>query len=111
MVAGWRFYLLALVLGAAGGARLAWLWQADELDKQAVRYQQKLTEKDLVHGREREAAAVAVLDQKAIEQAQRRGPFCPHEVRGCLCQSECFFCRPEKIPRYVRLIVFPMLQI
>ncbi|WP_252090450.1 lysis system i-spanin subunit Rz [Pseudomonas sp. MWU13-3659] len=72
MAAGWRFYLLALVLGAAGGARIAWLWQADELDRQAVRYQQKLTEKDLVHGREREAAAVAVLEQKAIEQAQRR---------------------------------------
>ncbi|MBC3458869.1 lysis system i-spanin subunit Rz [Pseudomonas mosselii] len=67
-----RLALLALVFGAVVGARLAWLWQANELATQAAGYEQRLATKDLEHGREREAAAVAALDQLEQLQAARR---------------------------------------
>ncbi|AZE22541.1 hypothetical protein C4K08_2104 [Pseudomonas chlororaphis subsp. aureofaciens] len=35
MSLGWRWGVLALVLGAAVGARIAWVWQTEELTKQA----------------------------------------------------------------------------
>ena len=72
MVAGWRLTLLAMVLGAAAGACLAWMWQAQELRRQAADYQLQLADKDLAHSREREVAAGAVLDQLQIQQAARR---------------------------------------
>jgi len=71
MFLGWRWGVLALVLGAAVGARVAWVWQTDELARQATEYERQLAAKDLAHGREREQAAVAALGQTAIHQAQR----------------------------------------
>ncbi|WMJ01410.1 lysis system i-spanin subunit Rz [Pseudomonas chlororaphis subsp. aurantiaca] len=71
MFLGWRWGVLALVLGAAVGARIAWVWQTDELTKQAAGYERQLAAKDLAHGREREQAAEAALGQAAIHQAQR----------------------------------------
>lgn len=67
-----RLALLALVFGAVVGARLAWLWQANELATQAAGYEQQLSAKDLEHSRERESAAVAVLGQLEQQQAARR---------------------------------------
>ncbi|MDH1508534.1 lysis protein [Pseudomonas mosselii] len=67
-----RLALLALVFGAVVGARLAWLWQANELATQAEGYEQQLSAKDLKHSREREGAAVAALDQLEQLQAARR---------------------------------------
>ncbi|WIE52600.1 lysis system i-spanin subunit Rz [Pseudomonas sp. GM17] len=72
MSLGWRWGVLALVFGAAIGARLAWLWQADELEKQAAGYEQQLAAKDLAHSREREGAAVAALGQLEEQQKARR---------------------------------------
>ncbi|WIE48121.1 lysis system i-spanin subunit Rz [Pseudomonas sp. GM17] len=72
MSLGWRWGVLALVFGAAIGARLAWLWQADELERQAAGYEQQLAAKDLAQGHEREQAAVAALRQLESQQAQRR---------------------------------------
>ncbi|WP_277593069.1 lysis system i-spanin subunit Rz [Pseudomonas chlororaphis] len=72
MFLGWRWGVLALVLGAAVGARVAWVWQTDELTKQAAGYERQLAAKDLAHGREREQAAVAALGQLESQQAQRR---------------------------------------
>ncbi|WP_097140601.1 MULTISPECIES: lysis system i-spanin subunit Rz [unclassified Pseudomonas] len=71
MSLGARWVLLALVFGAAAGARLAWWWQAEELERQASGYERQLAAKDLAHGREREQAAVAALGQTAMHQAQR----------------------------------------
>ncbi|MGA3825334.1 lysis protein [Pseudomonas chlororaphis] len=71
MSLGWRWGVLALVFGAAVGARVAWVWQTDELTKQAAGYERQLAAKDLAHGREREQAAEAALGQAAIHQAQR----------------------------------------
>ncbi|WP_157763532.1 lysis protein [Pseudomonas mosselii] len=67
-----RLALLALVFGAVVGARLAWWWQANELATQEAGYEQRLATKDLEHSREREAAAVAALDQLEQQQAARR---------------------------------------
>jgi hypothetical protein len=67
-----RLALLALVFGAVVGARLAWLWQANELGTQAAGYEQRLATKDLEHSREREGAAVAVLGQLEQQQTARR---------------------------------------
>jgi len=67
-----RLALLALVFGAVVGARFAWWWQANELATQAAGYEQQLAAKDLEHGREREAAAVAALGQLEQQQAARR---------------------------------------
>ncbi|QXH53214.1 lysis protein [Pseudomonas fakonensis] len=72
MSLGARCVLLALLFGAAVGGRMAWLWQADELEKQAAGYEQQLAAKDLEHSREREAAAGAALDQLAVQQDARR---------------------------------------
>jgi len=72
MSLGARWVLLSLVLGAAVGARLAWAWQADELEKQAAGYERQLAQQDQAHGREREAAASAALDQLQIQQTARR---------------------------------------
>ncbi|CAI8713344.1 lysis protein [Pseudomonas chlororaphis] len=71
MSLNWRWGVLALVFGAAVGARVAWVWQTDELTKQAAGYERQLAAKDLAHGREREQAAEAALGQAAIHQAQR----------------------------------------
>ncbi|NNB41713.1 lysis system i-spanin subunit Rz [Pseudomonas chlororaphis] len=71
MSLGWRWGVLVLVLGAAVGARVAWVWQTDELTKQAAGYERQLAAKDLAHGREREQAAEAALGQAAKHQAQR----------------------------------------
>ena len=72
MSLGARWVLLSLLFGAAAGARLAWLWQADELEKQAAGYERQLAQKDQAHSREREAAAGAALDQLAVQQDARR---------------------------------------
>ncbi|MFV3383132.1 lysis system i-spanin subunit Rz [Pseudomonas sp. NY15354] len=72
MSLGARWVLLSLLLGAAVGGRLAWLWQADELQKQEAGYERQLAQKDLAHGREREAAASAALDQLEQQQVARR---------------------------------------
>ncbi|AZD99453.1 lysis system i-spanin subunit Rz [Pseudomonas chlororaphis] len=67
-----RLTMLALILGAAVGGRLAWWWQAKELERQAARYEQQLAAKDLKHSREREGAAVAALSQLEEQQKARR---------------------------------------
>ncbi|MCO7519191.1 MULTISPECIES: lysis system i-spanin subunit Rz [unclassified Pseudomonas] len=72
MSLGGRWVLLSFLFGAAVGARLAWEWQADELEKQAAGYERQLAQQDQAHGREREAAAGAALDQLQIQQAARR---------------------------------------
>ncbi|MGX1127296.1 lysis protein [Pseudomonas sp. HLS-6 TE3448] len=72
MSLGARWVLLSLLFGAAAGARLAWLWQADELEKQAAGYERQLAQKDQAHSREREAAAGAAIDQLAVQQDARR---------------------------------------
>ncbi len=53
MALSWRWGVLALVFGAAVGARVAWMWQTDELANQAMEYERQLAAKDLAHGRER----------------------------------------------------------
>jgi hypothetical protein len=72
MSLGWRWGVLALVFGAAAGARLAWWWQAEELERQASGYERQLAAKDLAHSREREGAAVAALVQLEEQQKARR---------------------------------------
>ncbi|CAI8906546.1 prophage endopeptidase [Pseudomonas chlororaphis] len=72
MALSWRWVVLALVFGAAVGACVAWVWQTDELAKQAMGYELQLAAKDLAYGREREQAAVAALRQLESQQAQRR---------------------------------------
>ncbi len=68
--------LLALVLVCALGARAAWVWQANsyrkQLAEQADDYVKQLAEKDREHGREREEAAAAALDQLEEQQGARR---------------------------------------
>ncbi|POQ00742.1 lysis protein [Pseudomonas syringae pv. avii] len=60
-----RFLILAFVLGSGLGTWCAWKWQAAcyglQLSAQALGYQ-----------REREQAALAVIDWQSAEQAQRR---------------------------------------
>ena len=60
----WGLAALALLLGLALGGRGAWLWQANDYGKQ-------LATKDGEYTREREAAAVAVLEQLQEQQDQR----------------------------------------
>ena len=72
-----RLVAVALLLAAsAGGARAAWLWQANaykaQLANQADDFGKQLTEKDRAHGLEREKAAAAALDQLAEQQEARR---------------------------------------
>jgi len=73
---GWRLAVLALLLGLVLGGRGAWLWQANDygrrLSDQAADYDRQLAAKDRAHGREREAAAAAALDQLAAQQDARR---------------------------------------
>ena len=68
--------LAALVITCAIGARAAWMWQANaygkQLAEQADDYGKQLAEKDRVHGREREEAAAAALNQLAEQQDARR---------------------------------------
>ncbi|AZC37120.1 lysis system i-spanin subunit Rz [Pseudomonas chlororaphis] len=67
-----RLTVLALILGAAVGGRLAWWWQVKELERQAAGYEQQLAAKDLKHGREREDAAVAALGWLEEQQKAQR---------------------------------------
>ncbi|MEN5141328.1 lysis system i-spanin subunit Rz [Pseudomonas juntendi] len=68
--------LAALVIACAIGARAAWVWQANaygaQLAEQADDYGKQLADKDRAHGREREEAAAAALDQLAEQQEARR---------------------------------------
>lgn len=61
-----------LLLGAGG----AWLWQANAYEKQLIElgadYDKQLADKAEQHGKEREAAATAVIEQLQLQQAQRR---------------------------------------
>lgn len=72
-----RLVVVALLLTAsAGGARAAWVWQANiyksQLVDQAADFGQQLAEKDRAHGLERQKAAAAALEQLAEEQEARR---------------------------------------
>ncbi|MBP2840426.1 lysis system i-spanin subunit Rz [Pseudomonas sp. PNP] len=72
-----RLVAVALLLAAsAGGARAAWVWQANvykaQLADQAGDFGKQLAEKDRAHGLEREKAAAAALDQLAEQQEARR---------------------------------------
>lgn len=72
-----RLVAVALLLAAsAGGARAAWVWQANaykaQLADQAGDFSKQLAEKDRAHGLEREKAAAAALDQLAEQQEARR---------------------------------------
>lgn len=66
----------ALVLACAVGARAGWMWQANsygkQLAEQADDYGRQLADKDRLHGREREEAAAAALNQLAEQQETRR---------------------------------------
>lgn len=68
--------LAALVLVCATGVRAAWVWQANaygaQLAEQADDFGKQLAEKDRVHGREREEAAAAALNQLEEQQEARR---------------------------------------
>jgi len=65
-VLGWRLAGLALLLGIYVGGRGAWLWQANH-------YEKALAQQSGQYQREREAAALAVIDWQAEEQDRRRG--------------------------------------
>lgn len=71
-----RLGLLALAIGLWVGGRGAWIWQANEYGKriadQAAGYVQQLAKRDLAHGREREEAATAALEQLAEQKSQRK---------------------------------------
>ncbi|HCR1337643.1 TPA: lysis protein [Pseudomonas aeruginosa] len=68
--------LAALLIGIGGGGWLAWAWQDNaygrQLSEQSAEYDRQLAAKDREHGREREVAAAAALDQLAEQQAARR---------------------------------------
>ncbi|MCX2709047.1 lysis system i-spanin subunit Rz [Pseudomonas sp. DCB_BG] len=71
-----RLGLLALIVGLWVGGRGAWVWQANQYGKQlaeqAANYVQQLADKDRAHGREREEAAAATLEQLAEQRSQRK---------------------------------------
>ncbi|PTU49058.1 lysis protein [Pseudomonas plecoglossicida] len=74
---GGRLIALAtLALACVIGARAAWVWQVNaygkQLAEQADDYRNQLAEKDRLHGREREEAAAAALNQLAEQQDARR---------------------------------------
>lgn len=78
-MSGWGTRLIALtalLFACAIAARAAWVWQANafgtQLAEQADDYGKQLAEKDRAHGREREDAAAAALDQLAEQQEARR---------------------------------------
>ena len=62
---GTRGLIAALVLGLALGAWAAWAWQAN-------RYGQQLAAQSEANQRERERAAVAVIDWQDRQQVERR---------------------------------------
>lgn len=68
--------LAALVIACALGAQAAWVWQTNaygkQLAEQADDYGKQLADKDRAHGREREEAAAAALNQLAEQQDARR---------------------------------------
>ena len=68
--------VVALLAACAVGARAAWVWQANaykaQLADQADDFGKQLAEKDRAHGREREEAAAAALNQLAEQQGARR---------------------------------------
>ncbi|WEL56728.1 lysis protein [Pseudomonas kermanshahensis] len=70
-----RLGLLVLAVGLLVGGRGAWVWQSNDYGKrlsdQAASYVQQLADKDLAHGREREVAAAAALEQLAEQKSQR----------------------------------------
>lgn len=76
MPLNWRIALLAAAVGLYAGGRGAWVWQASEYGKQlaeqAAGYVQQLADRDRSHGREREEAAAAALEQLAEQKAQRK---------------------------------------
>jgi len=76
MPLNWRITLLAAAVGLYAGGRGAWVWQASEYGKQlaeqAAGYVQQLADRDRVHGREREEAAAAALEQLAEQKTQRK---------------------------------------
>jgi len=76
MPLNWRIALLAVAVGLYTGGRGAWVWQASDYGKQlaeqAAGYVQQLADKDRAHGREREAAAAAALEQLAAQKSQRQ---------------------------------------
>lgn len=76
MPLNWRIALLAVAVGLYAGGRAAWVWQASEYGKQlaeqAAGYVQQLADKDRAHGREREEAAAAALEQLAAQKSQRQ---------------------------------------
>lgn len=76
MSLNWRIALLAATVGLYAGGRGAWVWQASEYGKQlaeqAAGYVQQLADRDRVHGREREEAAAAALEQLAAQKNQRQ---------------------------------------
>lgn len=61
----YRMAFFTLLLGAALGAWAAWQWQG-------YAYGIRLADQELEYRREREAAAVAALDQLDLQQAHRR---------------------------------------
>lgn len=73
---GRLFAVATLALACAIGARAAWVWQANvygkQLAEQADDHRKQLAEKDRLHGREREEAAAAALNQLAEQQDARR---------------------------------------
>ncbi len=72
----WRLALLALVLGVALGARVAWLWQDNSFGKlladQAAGFGGQLADKDRQYARERDQASTAALEQLRVHQDARR---------------------------------------
>ena len=76
MSVDWKLGFWAVVFGLLVGWRGAWLWQANaygkQLAAQVADYDRQLAAKDRAHGREREAAAAAALDQLAVQQDARR---------------------------------------
>ncbi len=64
-VQNFRGLSAALVLGLGLGAWAAWVWQANSYDK-------ALAEQAEAYGRDREQAAVAVIDWQEAEQERRR---------------------------------------
>ncbi|WP_432777585.1 lysis system i-spanin subunit Rz [Pseudomonas fortuita] len=76
MPMNWRIALLAVAVGLYAGGRGAWVWQASEYGKQlaeqAAGYVQQLADSDRAHGREREEAAAAALEQLVEQKSQRQ---------------------------------------